>query len=148
MTWRLVLDPTACDGHGLCAELLPELIRAGRLARPRVAPRVQRRLVASLRYTAARAVAPPASGRRRELLLVHRAVAVRTDLLALAAALEQSPAPDPETVRTLLRLLTDGCESPLYNERIHASELLATLYYARRRICPPELGAANRPSAS
>jgi ferredoxin len=23
---RLVLDPIACDGHGLCAELLPELI--------------------------------------------------------------------------------------------------------------------------
>jgi ferredoxin len=21
---RLVLDPTACDGHGLCAELFPE----------------------------------------------------------------------------------------------------------------------------
>ena len=24
---RLVLDPIACDGRGLCAELLPELIR-------------------------------------------------------------------------------------------------------------------------
>ena len=23
---RLVIDPIACDGHGLCAELLPELI--------------------------------------------------------------------------------------------------------------------------
>jgi ferredoxin len=23
---RLVLDPIACDGHGLCAELAPELI--------------------------------------------------------------------------------------------------------------------------
>jgi ferredoxin len=22
--FRLVLDPTACDGHGLCAELFPE----------------------------------------------------------------------------------------------------------------------------
>ena len=22
--FRLVLDPTACDGHGVCAELLPE----------------------------------------------------------------------------------------------------------------------------
>lgn len=24
---RLVIDPTACRGHGLCAELLPELVR-------------------------------------------------------------------------------------------------------------------------
>jgi len=24
---KLRLDPTRCDGHGLCAELLPELIR-------------------------------------------------------------------------------------------------------------------------
>ncbi len=26
MTLRLVLDPIACDGHGLCHELLPERI--------------------------------------------------------------------------------------------------------------------------
>ncbi len=25
--FELVVDPTACDGHGLCAELLPESIR-------------------------------------------------------------------------------------------------------------------------
>jgi ferredoxin len=24
---RLILDPIACEGHGLCAELLPERIR-------------------------------------------------------------------------------------------------------------------------
>lgn len=24
--WRLRLDPIACDGRGLCAELLPELV--------------------------------------------------------------------------------------------------------------------------
>ncbi len=24
---RLVVDPIACDGHGICAELLPEVIR-------------------------------------------------------------------------------------------------------------------------
>jgi ferredoxin len=27
MTVRLVVNPIACEGHGLCAELLPELIR-------------------------------------------------------------------------------------------------------------------------
>ena len=26
-TTRLVVDPVVCDGRGLCAELLPELIR-------------------------------------------------------------------------------------------------------------------------
>ena len=26
VTRHLVVDPIACDGHGLCAELLPELI--------------------------------------------------------------------------------------------------------------------------
>ncbi len=26
MTRQLSLDPTACDGHALCADLLPELI--------------------------------------------------------------------------------------------------------------------------
>lgn len=26
MSLRLRVDPIACDGHGLCAELLPELI--------------------------------------------------------------------------------------------------------------------------
>jgi ferredoxin len=25
-SWRLRLDPIACDGRGLCAELLPELV--------------------------------------------------------------------------------------------------------------------------
>jgi ferredoxin len=27
MTMRLRINPIMCDGHGLCAELLPELIR-------------------------------------------------------------------------------------------------------------------------
>ncbi|MCO5993154.1 ferredoxin [Actinoallomurus rhizosphaericola] len=26
MAWRLRVDPIACTGHGLCAELLPETI--------------------------------------------------------------------------------------------------------------------------
>jgi ferredoxin len=26
MSWRLRVDPIACDGHGLCAELLPERV--------------------------------------------------------------------------------------------------------------------------
>ncbi len=26
MSWRLILNPIDCDAHGLCAELLPEVI--------------------------------------------------------------------------------------------------------------------------
>jgi ferredoxin len=26
MSLRIVVDPVACDGHGLCAELLPEMV--------------------------------------------------------------------------------------------------------------------------
>ena len=26
MTWHLILDPIACDGRGVCAELFPERI--------------------------------------------------------------------------------------------------------------------------
>jgi ferredoxin len=27
MSTELVIDPIACDGHGMCAELLPEIVR-------------------------------------------------------------------------------------------------------------------------
>ena len=32
--FTLVVDPIACDGHGVCAELLPELIRLDRWGFP------------------------------------------------------------------------------------------------------------------
>jgi hypothetical protein len=35
---------------------------------------------------------------------------------------------------TLHRLLTDGCESPLYNRDVHPSELRATIFYVRSRL--------------
>ena len=38
---------------------------------------------------------------------------------------------DATWIRTVDKLLTDGCESPLYNPDIHISELQATLYYLR-----------------
>lgn len=34
MADRLRLDPIACDGHGCCHELLPEMIRADRWGFP------------------------------------------------------------------------------------------------------------------
>ncbi len=34
----LVVDPTMCDGHGVCAELLPERVRLDRWGYPLLAP--------------------------------------------------------------------------------------------------------------
>ncbi len=36
---RIVVDPIACSGHGLCAELLPELITVDDWGYPIVDPR-------------------------------------------------------------------------------------------------------------
>jgi ferredoxin len=38
MTQQLTVDRIKCDGHGLCAELLPELIRLDDWGYPIVAP--------------------------------------------------------------------------------------------------------------
>ena len=35
----LVVNPVACDGHGLCAELLPELVTLDEWGYPIIAPR-------------------------------------------------------------------------------------------------------------
>lgn len=49
--FRLVLDPTACDGHGLCAELFPEgvvlddwgyPVISGSVVPPRLLPHARR----------------------------------------------------------------------------------------------------------
>lgn len=40
MTLRLELDPIACDGHGLCADLLPELIELDEWGYPMINDRV------------------------------------------------------------------------------------------------------------
>ena len=38
MSTRLRVNPIACDGHGLCAELLPELIRLDDWGYPIIEP--------------------------------------------------------------------------------------------------------------
>ena len=107
---------------------------AGRRQPPRVKTRTRQKVIASLRRAAARAATPPPPGRFRGVLLHDRVAAAREEMLDLAARLEQADDPDPEAVNTLWRLLTDGCESPLYNRSVHPSELAATLYYAKRRL--------------
>jgi ferredoxin len=80
MRLRLEVDPIACDGHGLCAELLPELIELDEWGYPVVV----------------HADVPPQ-------LLAHakRAVAA-CPVLALklrAASSPSSPAPSPQGIR-------------------------------------------------
>jgi hypothetical protein len=87
-----------------------------------------------LRRLATSGPARDAARRRFELLLHTRVAAVRTDLLEIAALLERAIEPDPWCVSALQHLLTDGCESPLYNPAVHPSELRATLYYVRSRL--------------
>jgi hypothetical protein len=79
---------------------------------------------------------PPRDGacRRFEVLLDDRLALVRADLLEIASLLERASQPDPWCLTTLHRLLTDGCESPLYNRDVHPSELRATIFYLRSRL--------------
>jgi hypothetical protein len=102
-------------------------------AEPRISAKRRLRLARGLRTVASRTSEGARRG-RFEVLLRDRAAAVRTDLLEIAAMLETTADPDPVCVTELHRLLTDGCESPLYNRDVHPSELQATLYYARARL--------------
>jgi hypothetical protein len=103
--------------------------------RRRRAEHHRRVLVTWLRLTANRAEEPHPIARRRQPLLHYRAAAVRSELLEIAAALDRTQDPDPESVATLHELLTNGCDSPLYNPDIHVSELRATLDRVRAGVC-------------
>jgi hypothetical protein len=76
------------------------------------------------------------------VLLPDRVAAVRDELLEIALMLEHADELDPSWVLTVRKLLTDGCESPLFNREVHISELRATLFYLRggREIQPISLG--------
>jgi ferredoxin len=68
---RLAVDPISCDGHGLCAELLPELVRLDDWGYPMLDPRP----------------VPP-----QLLDAAHRAVKACPTLALRLAALEPPPA--------------------------------------------------------
>lgn len=106
-----------------------------------VSSRRRRTLASRLRRTANRVQDPDPIRRRRELLLCDRVAAVRTDLLEIAVMLAHTRDPDRESLATLCELLSDGCESPLYNRDVHLSELRATLHYVRSRLTRPANGA-------
>lgn len=101
--------------------------RAERKRMRLVRPRNRRILARQLRLTALHATDRDAIRRRHDVLLHYRAAAVRTDLLEIAALLEHTPDPRPNCVAALRTLLTNGCDSPLYNADVHFSELEATL---------------------
>jgi hypothetical protein len=98
-------------------------LELARLLRPR-----HRRALADRLRRAAR----DANGKRGglDVLLHYRAAAVRTELLEIAALLEQATDPDPTCVKEIHELLANG-DSPLYHPGAHVSELYATLYYVR-----------------
>jgi hypothetical protein len=113
---------------------LPDLAeKRNRLQRTRN----RRALADGLRRTAA----PNQPPRRFDCcpVLTDRVATVRSELLELASALEQTHDPDPTCVALIHELLTNGC-SPLYNPNLPADDLHIALTRARA-------GIANQPTA-
>jgi hypothetical protein len=110
----------------------------------RVRARRRRILVKWLRRTARRS-GRVQTGARRDLWLHDRVGMVRDDLLQIADMLECADDPDPACLAELRRLLSDGCDSPLYNREVHCSELRATLQHVRMRLAD---ATADRVSAA
>lgn len=97
--------------------------------------RNRRRLAAWLRRTAA--ITQPTHPFDYCPVLPDRVAAVRPELLELADALQHNPEVDPTSVALLHELLANGCCSPLYNARVRAEELHATLTRVRAGIAAP-----------
>ena len=89
--------------------------------------RTRRRLAASARRAASCGPRPS----RHTVLLHDRAAAVKQELLEIALILQYDDHLDASWMSETHKLLTDGCDSPLYNRDIHISELQATLHYLR-----------------
>jgi len=66
------------------------------------------------------------------VLVRTRAAAVSEELLELAELVEYTERPPAGWVAAVHELLTDGCNSPLYDPQGHISELRATLHYLTR----------------
>jgi hypothetical protein len=96
--------------------------------------RAVRSVVRQLRRIARSRPEPDPLRRHYVLHQQDRVAAVRDELLELAALIEQARDIDPECLVEVRRLLTSGCDSPLYNPDIHPSEMLAALYFMRSRL--------------
>lgn len=108
--------------------------RAPVCASSRRASRQSRALARWLRRTVVRADERDPIRRRSLPLMCDRVAAVRTDLLEIAALLDHVDDPDHCIVAPLRSLLANGCDSPLYNDEFHISELRAALYYIRQQL--------------
>jgi hypothetical protein len=95
-------------------------------SRERAHQRQRHGLVAELRSVSRRAAAPPRA-RRFDVLLCDRALAVRAEMLEVAAALERTSQPSRRTLEALRQLLRDGCASPLYNRAVPEERLRMAL---------------------
>jgi hypothetical protein len=73
-------------------------------------------------------------------LLLDRLDAVRAELLAVAADLEDGTALDARTIAEITGLITDGARSPLLNAAVPESELGVALRRIRFRIASARLG--------
>ena len=138
--WKHVslVTPRTTPGSA-CADNRPGAERLTRSG-PHISARARRRLVASLRRAVNRSRTSDTVGPWRGLMLRNRVATVSADLLEIAARLEVISDPDPATCGALHRLLTDGCESPLYNPAVHPSELAAVVYYAKQHLPRPQGG--------
>jgi hypothetical protein len=105
--------------------------RAERRRARLISLRNRRSLARFLRMVAKDALDTDPIRRRNDVLLHYRAAAARTDLLQIAAMVEQADDPDPSCIAALHNLLRDGI-SPLYNPAVPATELRDTLDYIRR----------------
>jgi hypothetical protein len=126
--------PSASTGQRIVTPgqgILQRLAQRRRLAL--VSPRRRRRYAQWLRQTAWDAEERNPIRRRNDVLLHYRAAAVRTDLLEIAALLEQARDPDVECVVAVRELLANG-ESPLYHPGVHVSELYGALESIRARL--------------
>ena len=95
--------------------------------------------MAELRSVSRRAATPPRA-RRFDVLLCDRALAVRAELLEVAAALERTPQPSGRTLEALRQLLRDGCASPLYNPTVPEERLKTALDHIRIELQAGEPG--------
>ncbi len=98
----------------------------------RLAPaRARRRIAQRVRRLAGASPERDPVRRRHVFLLVDRVADVHDDLLEVADLIEQAATADPHCLAEVRRLLTSGCDSPLFNPDLHVSELHASMYFLR-----------------
>lgn len=113
--------------------LHPELAQIAAVARYRerlCSARSRCRLATWLRST----VRDSHAARSSPYVLWHRVALVSDELLALADELESADAVDPRTMIEIKRLLCDGQDSPLLNERLPAAAAGSAILSARFRV--------------